>query len=395
MHIRDELDLAPSVAARYGSLIRSGEFSEDAAQMALVSKLDALRKRLDDNRLAQKRSALGWLFGKREERAPPVRGLYIWGGVGRGKTRLMDIFFDLSPIKRKRRAHFHEFMADVHQRVHDHRQALKNGTARGDDPIPPIADAIARQTRLLCFDEFSVTDIADAMILGRLFTRLFDVGTVMVATSNVVPDRLYHDGINRGHFLPFIELLKTRCEVFELTSETDYRLEKMQGARRYVSPLGHEADAALDALWWNLTGKVTGSNAALAMKGREIKVPQAVDGFARFGFADLCEVPLGPADYLKIAETYHTVFIDGVPVMKAEKRNEAKRFISLVDTFYDNRIRLIVSAAADPQDLYGADHGHEAFEFDRTASRLIEMRSEDYLRGTSGGGREIRSYANP
>lgn len=379
MPMRDDLDLAPSVAARYATLVRTGEFDEDPAQLALVRKLDALRKRLDDNRLAQKRSPLGWLFGKREETSEPVRGLYIWGGVGRGKTKLMDIFFELSPIRRKRRAHFHEFMADIHERVHDHRQALKAGTVKGDDPIPPIAEAIADETRLLCFDEFSVTDIADAMILGRLFTRLFDLGTVMVATSNVVPDNLYHDGINRGHFLPFIALLQSRCEVFELRSETDYRLEKIQGARRYVSPLGREADAALDLLWWNLTGKTEGETAALAMKGRQVHVPQAVDGFARFGFADLCEKPLGPSDYLKVAETYHTVFIDHVPVLRAEKRNEAKRFINLIDALYDNRTRVILSAAADPQDLYVASHGTEAFEFDRTASRLIEMRSEEYL----------------
>lgn len=376
---REDLDLAPSVAARYGSLIRSGEFDEDPAQVALVRKLDALRRRLDDNRLAQKRSPLGWLFGKREAEAEPVRGLYIWGGVGRGKTMLMDIFFELSPIRRKRRAHFHEFMADIHERVHAHRQALKAGSVKGDDPIPPIAEAIADETRLLCFDEFSVTDIADAMILGRLFTRLFDLGTIMVATSNVVPDNLYYDGINRGHFLPFIDLLKDRCEVFELKSETDYRLEKIQGARRYVSPLGREADAVLDNLWWNLTGKTVGPASSLAMKGRLVHVPQALDGFARFGFADLCDRPLGPSDYLKVAETFHTVFIDNIPNLKAENRNEAKRFINLIDALYDNRTRVIVSAAAEPQDLYVASHGTEAFEFDRTASRLIEMRSEDYL----------------
>ena len=379
MPAKTELDLAPSVAERYASLVRSGEFEEDPAQIRLVKQLDALKRRLDVHRLAQKRSALGWLFGKREEKAEPVRGLYIWGGVGRGKTRLMDIFFDLSPIKRKRRAHFHEFMADVHERVHAHRQALKAGTAKSDDPIPPIAEALASETRLLCFDEFTVTDIADAMILGRLFTRLFDMGTVMVATSNVEPGNLYHDGINRGHFLPFIDLLQTRCEVFELKSETDYRLEKMQGARRYVSPLGLEADAALDALWWNLTGKTTGQPQSLPMKGREIRVPQAVDGFARFGFEDLCALPLGASDYLKVAETYHTVFIDHIPILQQENRNEAKRFITLIDTLYDNRTRLVVSAAADPVSLYVGSHGTEAFEFDRTASRLIEMRSDEYL----------------
>lgn len=380
MKVRDDLDLAPSVAERYAALVRSGEFESDPAQLALVRRLDALRKRLDDNRLAQKRSALGWLFGKREERAEPVRGLYVWGGVGSGKTRLMDLFFELSPIRRKRRAHFHEFMADVHDRVHAYRQALKAGTVKAEDPIPPIAEDLAEETRLLCFDEFTVTDIADAMILGRLFTRLFDLGTVMVATSNVPPDDLYADGINRGHFLPFIELLRTRCEVFELASGTDYRLEKMQGARRYVAPLGREADAALDALWWNLTGRTEGAPASLRRKGREIAVPQAVDGFARFTFSDLCDAPLGAADYLLVARTYHTVFLDHVPVLGSHARNQAKRFINLVDALYDQRIRLVVSAAAEPQDLYAGTSGTEAFEFARTASRLMEMRSDDYLR---------------
>ncbi|MEM8812554.1 MAG: cell division protein ZapE [Pseudomonadota bacterium] len=373
-------DFEPSVAAGYDALVRSGEFTEDAAQRHLVRKLDSLHQRLSEHRLAQKRSPLGWLFGKREAVAEPLRGLYIWGGVGRGKTRLMDLFFELSPVRRKRRAHFHEFMADIHERIHQHRQAVKAGTVKGDDPIPAIAAALAEQARLLCFDEFSVTDIADAMILGRLFTQVFDLGTIVVATSNVAPDDLYHDGINRSHFLPFIDLLKTRCEVFELKSETDYRLDKIQGVRRYVAPLGPEADAAMDMLWWTLTGKVEGEPDKLIMKGRTIPVPQAWDGFARFGFADLCEKPLGPADYLKVAATFHTVFIDHVPVMVKEKRNEAKRFINLIDAFYDNRTRLVLSAAAEPDELYGASYGTEAFEFARTASRLVEMRSDDYLK---------------
>src|SRR5690606_5662471 len=331
---------------------------------------------LVETRLASKKSALGWLFGKRRDATVPVKGLYIWGSVGRGKTMLMDFFFQVAAPKRKRRVHFHEFMADVHERIHAARRAIKAGTLKGDDPIPPVAAAIAEETRLLCFDEFSVTDIADAMILGRLFTRLFDAGVVVVATSNVDPQDLYKDGLNRGLFLGFIELLRSRVDVLKLDARTDFRLEKLAGAPVYLTPLGPETDSAVDRLWKALTHGMPVRSEYLEAKGRRIEVPRTAAGVARFTFTELCEAPLGAADYLRIAHAYHTLVLEHVPVMDLAQRNAAKRLINLVDTLYDNRNKLVVSAAAEPDELYQATTGAESFEFARTASRLMEMRSK-------------------
>lgn len=376
----DALPLARSLREHYDALVAGGEIEADPAQIAIIGKLDALNLELANRRLASKKSSLGWLFGKRSP-AEPVKGLYIWGSVGRGKTMLMDLFFEASPLRRKRRAHFHEFMADVHERVHAVRQKIKAGTMKGDDPIPPVAEALAEETRLLCFDEFTVTDIADAMLLGRLFSRLFDDGVVVVATSNVVPDNLYMDGLNRGHFLPFIEQLKSRVEVMELDSRTDFRLEKLAGKPVYITPLGPEADAEMDRIWFRLTNQERGRADRLEAQGRWIEVPCTAAGVARFTFNDLCARPLGASDYLRIGRAYHTVMIDRVPVLELHNRNEAKRFINLVDALYDNHIKLVLSAAAEPTELYQGKSGVENFEFDRTASRLIEMRSEEYLAG--------------
>ncbi len=294
---------------------------------------------------------------------------------------LMDLFYEVTVIRRKRRVHFHEFMADVHERIYAHRQAHKLGQVKGDDPIPPVAEQIAQETRLLLFDEFTVTDIADAMILGRLFAQLFEKGVIIVATSNVEPSQLYKDGLNRQLFLPFINLLASKVEVLHLNSPTDYRLEKLAGAPVYVTPLGNGADAQMDELWSKLTHGMTPHSEELEMKGRKISVPRVAAGAARFTFEELCMQPLGAADYLRIANAFSTVFLDHVPVMTLARRNEAKRFIILIDTLYDNGIKLVVSAEAEPTELYFADSGTEAFEFDRTASRLIEMRSEAYLAG--------------
>jgi cell division protein ZapE len=310
-----------------------------------------------------------------------VQGLYIWGGVGRGKTMLMDLFFEVTVIRRKRRVHFHEFMLDVHERIHAHRQAHKRGEVKGDDPIPPVAGQIAEETRLLLFDEFSVTDIADAMILGRLFTQLFELGVIVVATSNVEPTNLYKDGLNRQLFMSFINLLISKVDVLHLDSPTDYRLEKLAGAPVYVTPLDERADPQMDVLWSKLTHGMKSHTEELENKGRKIPVPCAAAGAARFTFDDLCMQPLGASDYLRIARAFGTVFLDHVPVMSKARRNEAKRFIILIDTLYDNGIKLVLSAEAEPQNLYAAESGTEAFEFDRTASRLIEMRSEAYLAG--------------
>jgi cell division protein ZapE len=369
-----------NVLNRYQSLVDAGEISSDAAQLAVARRLDALNVELADYRLTRRKSTgLAWLFSRGEKRQP-VRGLYVWGDVGRGKTMLMDLFIEASPVKRKRRAHFHEFMADVHERIHAYRQKLKAGEVKGDDPIAPVAADLAEEAWLLCFDEFSVTDIADAMILGRLFGRLFEEGVVVVATSNVVPDLLYRDGLNRALFVPFIKLLQEKMAVVKLESRTDFRLEKLAGQPVWITPRGPESDAAMDAAWQRLTGGAAGEPAELTVKGRRVAVPGQAHGVARFSFADLCEKPLGGADYLAIAHQYHTVLIDRIPVMQGlEKRNEAKRFIILIDALYDNQVKLVASAGAEPHRLYLSDAGTEEFEFHRTASRLIEMRSDDYL----------------
>ncbi|CTQ54575.1 AFG1-like ATPase [Roseibium album] len=377
-----ELPVNRALSARYDALIASGEISEDPVQRDVVRKLDLLNTRLGETRLASKKSSLGWLFAnKKNQLWASVQGLYIWGGVGRGKTMLMDLFFEVTVIRRKRRVHFHEFMLDVHERIHAHRQAHKRGEVKGDDPIPPVAGQIAEETRLLLFDEFSVTDIADAMILGRLFTQLFELGVIVVATSNVEPTNLYKDGLNRQLFMSFINLLISKVDVLHLDSPTDYRLEKLAGAPVYVTPLDERADPQMDVLWSKLTHGMKSHTEELENKGRKIPVPCAAAGAARFTFDDLCMQPLGASDYLRIARAFGTVFLDHVPVMSKARRNEAKRFIILIDTLYDNGIKLVLSAEAEPQNLYAAEGGTEAFEFDRTASRLIEMRSEAYLAG--------------
>lgn len=368
------------VSDRLEALVASGELKPDPAQKAMARRFDRLLGEVHAQRPARKSSALGWLFASRKpETAGAPKGLYIHGGVGRGKTMLMDMFFELAPVKRKRRAHFHEFMADVHNRIHKHRQKLKAGETKQADPVPPVAASLIDEARLLCFDEFSVTDIADAMILSRLFGELFQRGCILVATSNVEPDNLYKDGLNRSLFLPFVDLLKSYVEIVPLDSLTDYRLEKDSGLPVFRHPLTPEADMAMDAAWRRETTGTPVHAETISFRGRSIPVPQAAGRVARFSFADLCERPLGAADYLEILSHYDTLFVDHVPLLGAEKRNETKRFINLVDTIYDHRARLFVSAAAAPENLLVTRKGTEGFEFDRTVSRLIEIRSTEYL----------------
>lgn len=382
--------MASTVTERYAALVSDGEVERDAAQAALAARLTRLEERLARHRLARKSSHLGWLFAKSDEGA--IRGLYVYGDVGRGKTMLMDLFFATSAVKRKRRAHFHEFMADVHERVHVFRQKIKSGEITNDDPIGLTATALAEEAWLLCFDEFHVTDIADAMILGRLFTRLFEAGVVVVATSNVDPDELYKEGLNRALFTPFIKLLREHMEVVRLDAPKDFRLEKLNAQPVWYVPADEDADVALDNAWQRLTGTLSGEPHEIAAKGRVIRVPEAAMGVARFSFRQLCGQPLGASDYLRIAHEFHTIILEGIPVMDYPQRNEAKRFIALIDTLYDNAVKLVASAEAEPAGLYLGVDGYEANEFKRTASRLIEMRSEGYLglphghaiRGASG-----------
>ena len=267
---------------RYAALVAAGKIEADSGQAVLARQLTALERRIDQHRLARKSSALGWLFGKREQAGEALKGLYVYGEVGRGKTMLMDLFFETSAVVRKRRVHFHEFMADVHERVHVYRQEIKNGETNELDPIQRTAAAIAEESWLLCFDEFHVTDIADAMILGRLFTRLFELGVVMVATSNLAPSDLYKDGLNRALFLPFIALLERQCEVVRLEARIDFRLEKLTGVPTWYVPDDAKADSALDEAWRRLAGGHVGAPHELMVKGHAVRIPKAAMGVARF-----------------------------------------------------------------------------------------------------------------
>jgi len=379
-----------SIIAQYAAGVAAGGVERDPAQLAVVDRLARLEGEIIEHRLARKSSSLGWLFA-RDKKQTQLKGLYIYGEVGRGKTMLMDLFYEASPVQRRRRAHFHEFMIDVHERVHGLRQQMKVGEFAGEDPIELVAKELAREAWLLCFDEFHVTDIADAMILGRLFTQLFARGVVMVATSNVPPVDLYKDGLNRALFVPFIGMLEAHMDIVRLASRTDFRLEKLAGMPVWYVPADAAATAALDDAWRRLARENGGATQELPLKGRTIHVPRAAMGVARFSFHDLCEQPLAAADYLRIAHEYHTIILDHIPVMTFDNRNAAKRFIILIDTLYDMNVKLIASAAAEPEALYRADEGYEAQEFKRTASRLIEMRSEAYLAQPHGAAHSLLS----
>jgi len=381
--------------ARYGALIEQGRIERDPAQVAAIARLGQLEDQLSMHQLARKSSALGWLFASRNTHQP-VKGLYLHGEVGRGKTMIMDLFCESVPVARKRRVHFHEFMAEVHDRVHEFRNKLKAGEIAGGDAVVLAAASIAEEAWLLCFDEFHVTDIADAMILGRLFTRLFESGVIVVATSNVEPDELYRHGLNRALFLPFIALLKQHMDVMRIDARTDFRLEKLVQGKVWYVPDDAAAQTALDEAWSRITLGQESEAMTFHVKGHDLHVAKTAMGAARFTFHDLCEQPLGASDYLRLAHEFHTIVLDRVPRMRYESRNPAKRFIALIDTLYDNAVKLIASAEASPQELYQAEEGYEASEFQRTASRLIEMGSQSYLalpHGPRAGGDEGRTDA--
>jgi cell division protein ZapE len=368
---------ASSFLAHYEALVASGAIEPDAAQREVAEAFDDLEQRVERYRPLRRLRLLDRLFADKHE--GPPRGLYVHGDVGRGKTMLMDLFFQASPVRYKRRAHFHEFMTEVHERIYGFRQAIARGELPDGDVIALTAAAIFEQAWLLCFDEFHVTDIADAMILGRLFARLFDLGTVVVATSNVAPDDLYKGGLNRALFLPFIAQITEHMAVMRLDARTDFRLEKLAGVKMWLVPADAVASAALDKAWASMTGNAPCRPREIPIKGRVLHVPCSAHGVARFSFADICEQPLAASDYLRLARDYHTLMIDRIPVMDYGERNAAKRFITLIDTLYDNGVKLMASASADPLSLYLADEGVEANEFKRTSSRLIEMGSESYL----------------
>ena len=371
------------VLDRYQARTARRDLDPDPAQESVARKLDALAAALA--RAEPKHSAWSRLFGAKPDEAP--RGLYLVGDVGRGKTMLMDMFHEAVAYEPKRRVHFHAFMADVHARIHAWREARKRHEVKGDDPIAPVAADLAADARLLCFDEFAVNDIADAMILGRLFTALFAERVTVVATSNVAPEDLYRDGLNRTLFLPFIAQLQERMETVHLAAARDYRYATLVAAPTWFVPADATSREALDRAFRALAGVERGEPQRLPLLGREIAVPEAAGDIARFPFAALCEAPLGAVDFLAIARRYGTVLIDGIRVMQPGERNVAKRFINLVDTFYDEQVKLLASAEADPDALYAAEDGREIFEFKRTVSRLTEMRSQQYLALPHGHGR--------
>ena len=368
---------AASFRAHYQTLVTSGAIEPDAAQEQVAEAFADLEQRLSRYKPLRKQGLLGRLFADKDD-APP-RGLYVHGEVGRGKTMLMDMFFQQSTVEHKRRAHFHEFMAEVHERIYGYRQNIARGEIADGDVIALTAAAIFDQAWLLCFDEFHVTDIADAMILGRLFARLFEFGTVVVATSNVAPDDLYKGGLNRSLFVPFIAQIAEHMEVLRLDARTDFRLEKLAGVKMWLVPADAAAAAAFDKAWASMTGNAPCKPRDISIKGRVLHVPCSAHGVARFSFAEICEQPLAASDYLRLARDYHTILIDRIPAMDYAERNAAKRFITLIDTLYDNGVKLMASAAVDPLSLYVATEGNEANEFKRTSSRLIEMSSESYL----------------
>jgi len=363
--------------SQYQELISSGAIEADPAQAEIAEAFASLEQRLAGYKPQRKQRLLGRLFA--DKNGGPPHGLYVHGEVGRGKTMLMDLFFQASPVEHKRRAHFHEFMADVHERIYGYRQEIARGELANADVIALTAQAIFDEAWLLCFDEFHVTDIADAMILGRLFAKLFELGTVVVATSNVAPDDLYKGGLNRALFLPFIAEITAHMDVLRLDARTDFRLEKLVGVSMWLVPADAAADAALDKAWAKMTGNAKCKSRDIAIKGRILHVPCSSHGVARFTFADLCEKPLAASDYVRLARDYHTILVDRIPVMDYPERNAAKRFISLIDTLYDNAVKLMASADANPVSLYLATDGNEANEFKRTSSRLIEMSSDSYL----------------
>ena len=361
-----------TVLAAYDALVAAGELKADPEQRAAAERLNLLQQELE---AVPPRGSLLWRLTGRKPDAP--RGVYLWGAVGRGKSMLMDLFYDQLHINRKRRVHFHAFMLDVHARMREVRKS------ESGDPIPLVADALVENVRCLAFDEMVVNNSADAMILSRLFTALIDRGVTVVATSNRPPKDLYKDGLNREHFLPFIALVEAKLDVMGLNGPTDYRRDRLGDGARWFVPADDAASAALSAAFFRLTDYPPEDRAHVPTLdldvggGRTLHVPKALKGVAVFSFKRLCGEARGASDYLAVARHFHAVIIVGIPRMGPENRNEAARFVTLIDALYEFKVKLLASAAAMPDQLYIAGDG--AFEFERTASRLAEMQSDDYL----------------
>ncbi|MGR3573011.1 cell division protein ZapE [Brevirhabdus sp.] len=350
------------IKEHYSAQIAAGRLDADPGQAKAVDQLQAVADRI----AAQgERRGLS-LFRKQRE---PVQGLYMWGGVGRGKSMLMDMFFASVPLEHKRRVHFHGFMQEVHAALHE---ARKTGV---EDAIAPVAEQVAQSARLLCFDEVQITDITDAMIVGRLFEKLFRDGVVVVATSNREPGDLYKDGLNRQIFLPFIDLLRTHMQVYRLEGPRDFRQDRLAGEPRYFTPVNAEARAAIEAIWQDLTGG-DAKPLTVTVKGHALRIPAFRNGIGRATFWDLCAQPLGPADYLALAGAVRVLILEDIPCLGRSNFNEARRFVTLIDALYEARVRLICSAQAQPEHLYLEGEG--SFEFERTASRLREMQGADW-----------------
>jgi cell division protein ZapE len=374
---------AHPLLVRYDALVESGAIRRDSAQIEILRKLEPLVQRLNK----EAREASGGLRAAllnrarrflplRDSRPTEPRGFYIWGGVGHGKSTLMELFYNSLETKLKRREHFNAFMIDAHERLHRARRQA-NG-----DPIATIASDIANETRVLCIDEFDVTDIADATILARLLTALLSAGVAVAATSNVEPAHLYEGGRNRELFLPAIALLQERLQILHLAANDDYRLGKEEYGQVYFSPANGVAERAIDELFLHLTGFAHGEPITIEVKRREIRIPHAAGRVARFDFRDICGTALGAEDYLALARNFDTIIVERLPALNLDRRNEARRFIALVDMLYDTRAKLVLSAETEAEGIYSAERGVEAQEFKRTVSRLMEMRSQEYLQGS-------------